>query len=83
MAKIFARERTKYGKGAGKPRFAIVAVEGLDLKIYHSHVRLSELEALAESVAAELVYLPRGSAGEGDGKQAGGKKKRKRKGDQG
>jgi hypothetical protein len=60
MGKFFVRERTKIGQGAGLPRFAIVAVSGVDLKVYHSHVRKSELEKLAEDVGAEIVYLPRG-----------------------
>jgi len=60
MAKIFVRSRRHVGRGAGRPRFAIVAVEGVDLKIYHSRIRKSELETIAEQVGAEIVYLPRG-----------------------
>jgi hypothetical protein len=61
MAKIFVRNRRRVGKGAGLPRFAIVAVEGLDLKVYARHIRRKELETLAEAVGAEIIYLPGGS----------------------
>ena len=60
MAKIFVRSRRHVGRGAGRPRFAIVAVEGVDLKIYRSRIRKSELETIAVQVGAELIYLPRG-----------------------
>jgi hypothetical protein len=65
MSKIFVRERQNVGQGAGQPRFAVVAVEGTDMKIYTQHIRKIELEKLAEAVGAEIVYLPRGEkAGE-------------------
>jgi hypothetical protein len=77
MGKIFVRERTNVGQGAGRPRFAVVAVEGMDLKIYTQHIRKIELETLAQAVGAELVYLPRGEkAGEQD--HVEGKRRRKR-----
>jgi hypothetical protein len=57
MAKIFVRERIRIGRGEGKPRFMLVAVEGVDLRIYAPHLRKFELEKLAEEVGAELVYL--------------------------
>ena len=60
MSKIFVRERRHIGKGAGRPRFAVVAVEGSDLKVFAPHVRKAELEALAAAVGAEVIYLPRG-----------------------
>ena len=60
MSKIFVRERRHVGQGAGRPRFAVVAVEGVDLKIYTPHIRKIELEKLAESIGLEIVYLPRG-----------------------
>jgi hypothetical protein len=50
MSKIFVRERQHVGQGAGRPRFAVVAVEGTDLKIYIPHIRKIELEKLAEAV---------------------------------
>lgn len=90
MAKIFVRSRRHVGRGAGRPRFAIVAVEGVDLKIYRSRIRKSELETIAAQVGAELIYLPRGeqagkeeTGGEETGKQAGrGRKRRKMRSDQ-
>jgi hypothetical protein len=66
MAKIFVRNRHRVGIGAGQPRFAIVAVEGLDIKIYARHIRRKELEALSEAVGAEVVYLPSGDGSEGE-----------------
>ena len=81
MAKIFVRERRQVGQGAGRPRFAVVAVEGIDLKVYTPHVRKAELEKLAEAVGAEIVYLPRGEHtgehSEGEGGH-GGRRRRKR-----
>jgi hypothetical protein len=77
MAKIFVRERTKVGKGDGLPRFAIVGVEGSDLKFFQVHVRKSELDAIAQSIGAEIVQLPRGT-GENAGEGSGGGKRQKR-----
>ena len=72
MSKIFVRERQHVGQGAGRPRFAVVAVEGIDLKIYIPHIRKIELEKLAEAVGAEVVYLPRGEkAGEQEQPEGG------------
>ena len=79
MSKIFVRERRHIGQGAGRPRFAIVAVEGADLKVYAPHIRKSELHKLAEAVGAEVVYLPRGDkAGDEEVEQEAGKGKRRR-----
>lgn len=60
MGKIFVRERRQNGPGSGKPRFAIVAVLGTDLRVFTRHIRKAELEKLAEMTGAEIVYLPRG-----------------------
>jgi hypothetical protein len=81
MAKIFVRERTRVGRGEGKPRFMVVAVEGLDLKVYAPHIRNIELEKLAEEVGAEVIYLPRGEkAPEGeDWEESGGGRRRRRR----
>jgi hypothetical protein len=80
MAKIFVRNRHRIGRGAGQPRFAIVAVEGLDLKIYARHIRRKELEALAQAVGAEVVYLPGGEGSEisqpGEGSGRGRRQRR-------
>jgi hypothetical protein len=60
MSKIFVRHRRHAEQGTGSPRFAIVAVEGVDLRVYRAHVRRAELEKIAADIDAELVYLPRG-----------------------
>jgi len=61
--KIFYRERTKADKGEKKPRFLLVAVAGLDLKIHAKHLRRSELEMIASELGAELVLLAREEEG--------------------
>jgi len=71
MSKIFVRERRHIGEGAGRPRFSIVAVQGADLRIYHTHVRRAELEKLAQEAAADIVYLPRGEHASEDEAQGG------------
>jgi hypothetical protein len=77
MAKIFVRQRNRVGKGEGLPRFAVVGVEGSDLKFFQVHVRKSELDAIAQSIGAEIVELPRGT-GEDAGEGSGGGKRQKR-----
>jgi hypothetical protein len=62
-AKIFYRERRKVGKEEKKPRFKMVAVAGIDLKVYANHLRKQELEQIAESIGAELVLLKGGGKG--------------------
>lgn len=57
--RIFYRERTKVGEGEKKPRFVLVAVAGVDLKVFAQHLRKSELEQIAKAVEAELVLLER------------------------
>jgi len=37
--RIFVRQRRDAAEGTGRPRFAIVAVQGIDLKWFQSHVR--------------------------------------------
>jgi hypothetical protein len=64
MSKIFVRNRRHAVRGTGRPRFAIVATEGTDLKVFKSRVRLSELEKIAADIGAEIVYLPRGEHAE-------------------
>ncbi len=71
MGKIFVRERRKAGPGAGKPRFELVATADLDLQVFVAHLRRAELEALAASTAAELVYLPRGEHAEDTSEERG------------
>jgi len=58
--KIFYRERLKVVDGAHQPRYAVMAVEGVDLKFYGHHLRMGELKQIAESVGAELIHLQRG-----------------------
>ncbi len=58
--KIFYRERTKIGKGEKKPRFRLMAVADVNLKIYGQHLRKSELDQIAEALGAELVLLESG-----------------------
>jgi len=75
MGKIFVRERRHAGRGTGRPRFAIVAVQGTDLKVFRSRVRREELDTIAAEIGAEVVTLPRGEhAGEPQGK--GGRRHR-------
>ena len=64
MSKIFVRERRHAARGTGRPRFAIIAVQGTDLKMFRSRVRRAELETLAAEIGAEIIYLPRGEQGE-------------------
>ena len=66
MSKLFVRHRRHVGKGAGRPRFAIVASHGVDLRVYKTRVRRAELNKLAAELPAEIVYLPRGEE-EGEG----------------
>jgi hypothetical protein len=57
---IFYRERQKAKEGAKTPRYRIVAVSGVDLKVYGQHLRKTELEQIATAVKADLVALKRG-----------------------
>ena len=57
--KIFYRERTKAKEGSKSPRFRIMGVVGVDLKIYGTHFRKKELEQIAKAAGAELVSLER------------------------
>ena len=82
MSKIFVRRRRHVSQGAGRPRFAIIAAQGADLKVFKTRIRRSELEKIAAEVGAEIVYLPRGEEGdeaEGEGKRG----RRRRKQDKG
>jgi hypothetical protein len=56
-SKIYVRERRKVEKGEKKPRFRVLGVSGSDLKIYVKHIRKKELDELAKSVGAEIVYI--------------------------
>ncbi len=56
---IFYRERQKAQEGSRTPRFRVVAVSGLDLKVYGNHFRKKELEQIAAATNAQLVALER------------------------
>lgn len=58
--KVFYRERKKVQDGAKTPRYRVVAVSGVDLKVFAEHLRKSELEHLAREVGADLIELERG-----------------------
>jgi hypothetical protein len=58
--KIFYRERQKVTEGKKQPRFMLVAVADLNLKVYGKHLRRSELDQIASAVGAELVLLSHG-----------------------
>lgn len=75
--RIFVRQRRDAAEGTGRPRFAIVAVQGMDLKVFQSHVRRGELETIAAETGAQVVYLPRGE-GEGPASEDGGGRHRRR-----
>ncbi|HEY6008299.1 MAG TPA: hypothetical protein VIU40_08255 [Geobacteraceae bacterium] len=60
QGKIFYRERQKLVDGSKQPRYAVMAVEGVDLKFYGHHLRMCELKQIADSVGAELIALERG-----------------------
>ncbi|MEE4134577.1 MAG: hypothetical protein V2I32_00750 [Desulforhopalus sp.] len=57
---IFYRERQKAKEGSKTPRYRIIAVNGLNLKVYGNHLRKVELEQIATATKAELVALQRG-----------------------
>lgn len=57
---IFVRERRKVQEGEKKPRFAVVGVAGMDLKLHAKHVRRMELEQMAKILDAQIVYLEAG-----------------------
>ena len=57
---IFYRERQKAKDGAKTPRYRIIAVSGVDLKVYGNHLRKAELDQIAGAVKADLVALQRG-----------------------
>ncbi len=59
-AKIFVRERRKVEKGEKKPRYRLLGVSGLDLKVYAKHIRKKELDQLSEATGAEVVILKAG-----------------------
>lgn len=55
--RMFYRERRKVEEGEKKPRFTLVAVADVNLKIHVKHLRKSELEQIAAALGAELIEL--------------------------
>jgi hypothetical protein len=78
MSKIFVRQRRHAGQGTGRPRFAIVAVQGSELKVFKTRVRRAELEKIAAETGAEIVYLPRGEHAGSEHERGEGRHRRKR-----
>src|SRR5215813_5321047 len=64
--KIFYRERQRYVDGAEHPRFLLVAVHDVNLKVYGQHLRMSELKTIAEGNGriAWRPKAPRSNGGE-------------------
>jgi hypothetical protein len=58
--KIFYREREKITEGKKQPRYRLIAVADVNLKVYGKHLRRSELEQIASAVGAELILLSHG-----------------------
>jgi hypothetical protein len=56
---IFYRERVKAKEGSRSPRFRVVAVSSVDLKVYGNHLRKKELEQIAKATGADLIALER------------------------
>lgn len=59
--KIFYRERRKVADGEKKSRFRIVAVADANIKVFTDHLRMSELEHIAEETGSELILLRKGT----------------------
>jgi hypothetical protein len=60
MPTIFVRERRKIETGEKKPRFRVVGVHDINLRIYVEHIRKGELDQLAEATGANVVILTAG-----------------------
>jgi hypothetical protein len=60
MPTIFVRERRKVEAGEKKPRYRVVGVHDLNLKIYVDHIRKRELDQLSEATGAAVVVLKGG-----------------------
>jgi hypothetical protein len=61
---IFYRERQKVKDNSKTPRFRVIGVAGVDLKIYAIHLRRNELQQMADAVGAQLVEV-KGGGGTG------------------
>jgi hypothetical protein len=60
MPTIFVRERRRIEAGERKPRYRVVAVHDLNLKIYVEHIRKMELDQLSKATGATVVILKGG-----------------------
>jgi hypothetical protein len=58
--KIFYRERVKSKDGSKSPRYRIIAVSDINLKVYADHFRKTELDQIAAATGAELIVMERG-----------------------
>ena len=70
MPTIFVRERRKIETGEKKPRFRVVGVHDLNLRIYVEHIRKRELDQLAQATGADVVILKGGKGEKEKEKQA-------------
>lgn len=68
MPTIFVRERRKIEAGEKKPRYRVVGVLDLNLKVYVEHIRKKELDEIAAASGANVVIL---KGGEGKGEMRG------------
>ncbi|MDD3652594.1 MAG: hypothetical protein PHO01_00160 [Desulfotomaculaceae bacterium] len=64
--KIFVRERRKVGEKEKKPRYFVVAVADVDLKIRARHIRKQEIEEIASVIGADVIYLQAGKDNQED-----------------
>jgi len=55
--KMFYRARRKVEDGEKKPRWTLVAVADVNLKIHVKHLRKNELDQIAKAMGAELIEL--------------------------
>lgn len=70
MPTIFVRERRKIEAGEKKPRYRVVGVQDLNLKLYVDHIRKRELDQLAAATGAAVVILAGGKDEKEKQKQA-------------
>jgi hypothetical protein len=57
-AKIYYRERDT--ETFQQPRYQLVAVAGVEMKVYGDHLRMRELREIASGIGADLELLPKG-----------------------
>lgn len=69
MPTIFVRERRKVETGEKKPRYRVVGVHDVNLRIYVEHIRKRELDQLAEATGSNVVILKAGKEEKEKGKE--------------